>query len=810
MTFRTNALKVQAFAGALFGVQVGTTTMAQVNADITSNGGLANTLNGYYASSFGNVANATVAASVAANLGLTGDALASGTAYITAQLNGAAAGARGAVISTILDQFAGLTADATFGAAATAYNAKVTAAVAYTGAANVAIGSTVSQGTAFTLTADLQNLAGTSGNDTFGATHLTLQPFDTVNGGDGTDTLVVALGASYSGGATISGIETISMTATADALSFEASGISGVTTIATNGNSTNDISVNNIAANAALSVSNSSGTGAAGAGSATFTFTDAALVGTTDTVNLSVANLVDTDAATNGVVGYVVNINTATGNASGAETIAISSTVASALQIASNDTSVTAVTVNATAATTLDIGSNLTTTARSIDASASTAAVAISGLGSATHTIRGGAGSDSFNFGGNLSAADVVHGGEGTDTLASTHANMVAIAAGATFTTTPTSIETIHITNDFAATTGTVSANLFGGAVTNLRIADQSASDIAAFVSSGLLASTAAGGNNIRFDGDLGASGGSYTVGITNATVPGTVNTATLDMRGVATTATSTVVINGVENLTIDTTNATGTKLFNITNAQLSALTVLGAQTVDIDGAALGGAVTSVNAAGLTGTAALNIQLNGSAALGATITTAAGADVIVASSLADVISSGSGNDTITGGAGADIINVGSGADIFIVTTSTTTGTAHTGTFALGSGTLNQVSTADFDVITGMAAGDTIRLSGYTTTGADATNSGLDTDVVSGNTVATTGGITLAQNSVHLIRGIYDSAANTFVGSSTGVDTLFVFDASYTSNDTDFAAIVLVGYTATTATIAGTTGDVLFV
>jgi len=128
MSLRTNAVKIQAFAGALYGIQLGTTTMAQVNADITTNGGLLNTLNGYYATAFGSVANATVAASVAANLGLTGDALASGTTYITAQLNAAAAGARGAVISNILDLFAGLTSDATFGAAATAWNTKVDAA----------------------------------------------------------------------------------------------------------------------------------------------------------------------------------------------------------------------------------------------------------------------------------------------------------------------------------------------------------------------------------------------------------------------------------------------------------------------------------------------------------------------------------------------------------------------------------------------------------------------------------------------------------------------------------------------------------
>ena len=143
MSFRTNALKVQAFSGAMYGIQVGTTTMAQVTADITSAGGLANALNGYYTSSFGSVANATVGTTVATNLGLTGDALTNGAAYITAQLNAAAADARGAVISNILDLFAGLTADATYGAAATAYNTKVYVANAYTGTANVAIGTVV-------------------------------------------------------------------------------------------------------------------------------------------------------------------------------------------------------------------------------------------------------------------------------------------------------------------------------------------------------------------------------------------------------------------------------------------------------------------------------------------------------------------------------------------------------------------------------------------------------------------------------------------------------------------------------------------
>lgn len=220
MTFRTNALKVQAFAGALFGVQVGTTTMAQVNADITS-GGFTNTLNSYYASSFGSATTASVAATVAANLGLTGSALTAGTAYVEAQLNAAAPGSRGAVISNILDLFAGLASDATFGAAATAWNAKVNTANAYTGAANVAIGTEVVANSVFALTAGVDSFTGGAGNDNFSATASTLTALDSINGGAGTDSLTITDASNTALSLdttlyTIAGIEDLVVSHTAD------------------------------------------------------------------------------------------------------------------------------------------------------------------------------------------------------------------------------------------------------------------------------------------------------------------------------------------------------------------------------------------------------------------------------------------------------------------------------------------------------------------------------------------------------------------------------------------------------------------
>jgi S-layer protein len=305
MSIRTNALKVQAFAGALYGLQVGTTTMAQVNADITS-GGFTNTMNSYYTSSFGGVENATVAASIAANLGLTGDALASGTAYITAQLNATAANSRGALISTILDQFAGLTADATFGAAAIAYNAKVDTALAYTGSANVAIGSTVSQGAVFTLTTGADNFTGGAANDTFNAaetTAATLSVGDSIDGGAGDDTFNVTQTAAITlpVGLTVKNVETANLLSGTTATSINTTGWTGLTAL-------------NVTAPTAITATAAATTAVAVTGSAA---TGAVIVNGGSTVAV----------ATTGANGGTINIGGTTASA-GAVTVASTGTSA--------------------------------------------------------------------------------------------------------------------------------------------------------------------------------------------------------------------------------------------------------------------------------------------------------------------------------------------------------------------------------------------------------------------------------------------------------------------------------------------------
>ena len=221
MALPTNANQVQAFAGAMYGVQIGTFTMAQVNNDIISSGGLNKALNSYYAASFGSVPTATVAATVATNLGLTGAALTSGAAYIAGQLNAAAANARGEVIANILNLFAGMASDATFGAAASAWNAKVDAAATYTGSTNVAMGFSVGQAATITLTGEAENITALGIDNTFNSSPISVTVFgmtgfmdsyigDTLDGGEGNDTLnmVVSSGGAF----TSSNIENINIT----------------------------------------------------------------------------------------------------------------------------------------------------------------------------------------------------------------------------------------------------------------------------------------------------------------------------------------------------------------------------------------------------------------------------------------------------------------------------------------------------------------------------------------------------------------------------------------------------------------------
>ena len=146
----TSTALVQTFAGALYGKQIGTVTMAAVNRDI-DNLGLDTALNSYFTYSFGNETATQVATRLVTNLGIT-DGADNAIAYVVGVLGGKEAKIWGQTIAGILADFSKMTSDPTYGAAATAWNTKIEAAVAYTGTTDVTIGTVVST---FMLTASI-------------------------------------------------------------------------------------------------------------------------------------------------------------------------------------------------------------------------------------------------------------------------------------------------------------------------------------------------------------------------------------------------------------------------------------------------------------------------------------------------------------------------------------------------------------------------------------------------------------------------------------------------------------------------------
>jgi S-layer protein len=142
-----------------------------------------------------------------------------------------------------------LSSDATYGAAATAWNTKVDTAAAYTGTTNVTMGSTLNQGSIFTLTTSAETKTGTAGADTFLALNSgDLGSSDIIDGAGGTDTIYSVLATTGSSATllrpVLTSVETVqfelsdgSSTATTSTINFDKS--SGVQTVTLKANAFN-------------------------------------------------------------------------------------------------------------------------------------------------------------------------------------------------------------------------------------------------------------------------------------------------------------------------------------------------------------------------------------------------------------------------------------------------------------------------------------------------------------------------------------------------------------------------------------------
>ncbi len=690
--FITNAVQVQRFADALYNVTVGTSTMAQVTADITASGGLDNALNAYYANSFTGVSTTTVANTICTNLGIVAGSnglvaadVTTAQNYIVGTLNAVAANARGAAVKGILNNLANLTTDKVFGAVATKFNKDIDNASIFTGVSDIVAGTAPAPvlDATFTLStgSDTTQVGGV-GNDFFSgvvvsqnATGTTAQAGDVLTGGAGTDAFLLSITGANAGATTTTSVNAITLR------SIEKVSVNNFQTLAMTGGTaatTIDASLfDSSLATLSLAASNSTATMgdtafvnvqkivdaemAQGKGSLNVGIVGTATVGTADQMTLTLGN------QTGG-----------TFTAAGIETLnVVSNTAANTVTLAAGFK-----TVNVSGAQKATLGT-LSSDVTTLNATSSTGGV-VATAGVATITVTGGSGNDSFTNGTNLSTGSM-NAGDGVDTLVSTADAVIAVAAdGAKYTnfetfsvsnTTP--IITANRAQDMSLLSGITTLN-----VTQARAHDAAAADTTQNVTFTRVAATT---NTLNITGlanndtDV-ADDLSITVTatrLTNTTADATtVNLGTSSGAGAGAGANQAAVGSGVagsvilnitladeETLTINSLGATN-QIATVTDTAAKVLNITGNKNLTIN-SLTSQVMTTLDASAFTGD--LNIVAN-SNAVASTTTGGSGNDSLIGGTKADVISGGAGNDQITGAAGSDNLSGGAGNDTFVVAT----------------------------------------------------------------------------------------------------------------------------------------------
>lgn len=333
--------------------------------------------------------------------------------------------------------------------------------------------------------------------------------------------------------------------------------------------------------------------------------------------------------------------------------------------------------------------------------------------GSGVDNVNGGAGNDTIVFAtaADFGTTDTVDGGEGTDKLRLTNSDAGTISSGTTSISNISNIETLSL-SDAAATS--VNITRFGG-LSNLEFAGgvngtPTYSNLVGPVTVTYVnAATTAATDTVT--ASLKTDSGSDTLTVTLAPSAN----ATNDFGNLSGANFETVAINASRTSTNTTSTAA---LLDLTNTSgTTAVTVSGVTTLAtvISSTALASFDASANSAGVNATMTAS-----TVALTATGTSAA--DTLVSGAGADSISGGDGNDSISSGAGADTINGGGGDD-------TLDGGAGADSISGGGGTDSLVTSSGLDTLDGGDGTDTLtissaaytNISGYTLSGIETLN-----------------------------------------------------------------------------------------
>ena len=755
MAISTNGTVLARVAGALYNTQMSNATYNEVTAVITTSASLNALVNDLYSRDFSSTSDLTVASTLLSNLGLSVTGLDN---WVAAQITAAGSANKGAKIVELLNSFAQLTTDATYGTAATNFNAKVDAALALSQTsgnkgATFASTSTSISGTSFSLSTSLDTGAswvGGAGDDTFSGVTSTASTWttgDSIVGGAGTDTAVLAASGAVTTSEAVasSGVEVLSVfNNSSAAFTADASLMSGLTTVrATGGTAAVTISGLSAQPNAEL-VSSSQ--------NLTVTTTSTVGTGAADTVSLTLNGAATTASNTVTYNGpETINV-VATGATSGSSSKTVTITDADLETI--NLTGTANVNLTATFS-----GASLSTQTGTFNASAAGGIVraTLTAGSSGNLSVTGSAQNDVITLGATPTKYMTVDGGAGTDTL--------SVADGGTYAATNTTQPAGNVTNfETLAVTG-------GGTV-----------DLRSFAKNTFTAASASAGLTLsKANAEL------VTVSLTAAgslthtlATDGTTDALTVNFASTTTGVTAAAVDEqDIETLTISSGGLDSNTITALTSVDLSKLVVSGAQDFTVTNALTDAvSLATVDASGLTGldttfslnagvsTKAMTVTLGGGVegTLGGTvntITTGYGADSVTGGAYKDVITTGSGNDTVVAGAGNDSITAGLGDDSIDGGTGDDIINGGAGNDVLAGGDGNDTidgSTGN-DTITGGAGNDKI----YVASLSDDSN--IDGGAGTADTLSL--GTTSTTLAASFYTAVTDSAAPTIAGVETG-------------------------------------------
>ena len=524
------------------------------------------------------------------------------------------------------------------------------------------------------LTAGVDNIAGTSGNDTISAyintttatvAQTTLTGSDVINGGAGTDTLNLSVeGANAAGSlpaATITNVENffIRDLNTSGASTYNFASIAGEQQV-WNDRSTQAVTFSNLGTGTTVGVK---GDNANNVSATTFTMATA-----TDAVTIAF------DGGVKGAAGVARNQTgeaavtiTSTGAANTVGTIDLDTAAAIKSVTIDAATKLTASLVAAdyAAGSTLTIkgagmvdlsGAALSANITTVNAADSAGGASVI-MGANTATFTGGAGDDTVSAGALVfNSTGSLNGGAGTNTL------VLQDAAQLTATTVAkmTNFQVLRLNDDDDGALDTFDSSLISG-LTGLVVGAQSALD---GVSVTKMSSTLAGNVTIA-----GAQVVGPTFGVSGATTVGQLDTLSIKIDDGA-TAKNTITVANITAAGVETINVATVDNFTLSAATgLTAMTKLalsGAGDVSVTTGALALNVNStIDASAVTGTVLINASgatTNGLAIIGSSTK----ANTITGTNQADAITGGSANDTITHGNGIDTINISQGGDDIIV------------------------------------------------------------------------------------------------------------------------------------------------